>query len=453
MKTSSHRLRSFTFIVLAVGAGLALGGCRRVANNPAALQPGATDPLAIALAPHSGNARLDDQIRRTQEQVRTAQNPEIALEQLGWLFVTKARQSFDAGFYKLAELCAQGLEARRPHSPEALLLRGHTLQSQHRFREAESLAQQLVAQRGLSFDYGLLGDILVDLGRADEAAHAYQAMLDLKPDPQGYARAAHIRWLKGDLEGSLEVMRMAAGAGSALDSESAAWMHTQLARYLWQAGKDAEASRALRIALGVQTNFPPALLLRGRMLLAAADNEEAIQLLTLAAQLNSLPEYQWVLSEALRAAHRENEARTVEAEILSRGPASDPRTCALFLATRRERLDLAERLARQELKERQDVFTHDALAWALAGRGNLEEARSEARLALAQGTQDARLYFHAAVIASRAGDFSDAGECLNKALAFKSQLLPGELAQLRIAESLLASSPSLEGSAAETVSR
>jgi len=166
-----------------------------------------------------------------------------------------------------------------------------------------------------------------------------------------------------------------------------------------------------------------------------------------------LPEYQWVLSEALRAAHRENEARTVEAEILSRGPASDPRTCALFLATRRERLDLAERLARQELKERQDVFTHDALAWALAGRGNLEEARSEARLALAQGTQDARLYFHAAVIASRAGDFSDAGECLNKALAFKSQLLPGELAQLRIAESLLASSPSLQGSAAETVSR
>ena len=68
---------------------------------------------------------------------------------------------------------------------------------------------------------------------------------------EGYARAAHIRWLKGDLEGTLEVMAMAAGGGTARDVESGAWMHTQLARYLWQAGKDAETAHALRIALGL----------------------------------------------------------------------------------------------------------------------------------------------------------------------------------------------------------
>jgi hypothetical protein len=51
------------------------------------------------------------------------------------------------------------LESRQSGSPEAMLLRGHALHSQHRFHEAEALAQQLVAKRGLGFDYGLLGDI------------------------------------------------------------------------------------------------------------------------------------------------------------------------------------------------------------------------------------------------------------------------------------------------------
>jgi len=265
-------------------------------------------------------------------------------------------------------------------------------------------------------------------------------MLDLKPDPQGYARAAHVRWLKGDLEGAMEVMAMAIGGGAARESESAAWMHTQLARYLWQAGKDTEASRALEVALGTRTNYPPAQLLRGRMLLAAARNNEGVQRLRQAAQLNPLPEYQWALSDALRAAGNENQARAVEAEILSRGPGSDPRTCALFLATRRERLDLAERLARQELNDRQDVFTHDALAWALAAKGNLDEALSHMRLALVQGTRDARLYFHAAIVAARVGSMDEAGEWLSKATVLKSQLLPSEAAQLRIAGDLLASS-------------
>ena len=427
-----------------LATGLALCGCHHHTSErvkSSVSEPGGADALDIALAPHSGTAPLDDQIRRSQEQVRASKKPEIAIEQLGWLFVAKARESFDPGFYKLAEQCALALEVRQPGSSEGLLLRGHCLHSQHRFGEAAALARRLVTQRGFAFDYGLLGDILVDIGRVDEAASAYQAMLDLKPDPQGYARAAHIRWLKGDLNGALEAMSMGADGGTARDCESAAWMHTQLARYLWQAGKDAEADRALGIALTARTTFPPALLLRGRMLLAATKNDEAVRLLRPAAQLNPLPEYQWALSEALRAAGGEAEARDVESEILSRGPGSDPRTCSLFLATRRVRLDLAERLARQELNDRQDILTHDALAWVLAAMGKLPEAETEMRLALAQGTQDVRLYFHAAVVATGAGNMDEASEWLSKALALKSQLLPTEAAQLQTASKLLASSP------------
>ena len=75
---------------------------------------------------------------------------------------------------------------------------------------------------------------------------------------------------------------------------------------------------------------------------------------------------------------------------------------ALFLATRHENPETALRLARTELGSRSDVFTHDALAWSLAAAGNLAEAHSEMQRALAEGTEDARLFFHAAVIASQA---------------------------------------------------
>src|SRR5262249_31683827 len=124
-------LQRHTIICLAVLViGLALCGCKPQTSETthlSAIQPRGAKALTIALAPHPGNGLLDNQIRQAQEQVRSSRKPEIALEHLGWLFVTKARESFDPGFYKLAEQCALSLEERQPGAPEALLLRGHAL--------------------------------------------------------------------------------------------------------------------------------------------------------------------------------------------------------------------------------------------------------------------------------------------------------------------------------------
>lgn len=440
MKNTRHSA-SWPFLRLGLAGvtALTITGCTRrdVEKRDAIVLQASTPavrPLEIALAPHTGQGRLDEQIRHFQQQVRSNQDVHAALERLGWLYVGKARESFDAGYYTMAEQCALALDTRQTNCPEALLLRGHALHSQHRFGEAELLATQLVSVRGLASDHGLLGDILVDVGRVEEAERAYQSMLDLKPDPQGYARAAHLRWLKGDLEGAVEVMLMAAAGASSRDAESAAWMHTQLARYLWQSGASIESQDTIESALAFRTNYPPALLLRGRMLLAGDRSEEAIEPLEQAARLNPLPEYHWVLAEALRAARRESEARAVEQEILTKGSRSDPRTCSLFLATRQEHLKVAVRLARQELAERADVFSHDALAWALAASGQLAEAESHMQQALALGTQDARLWLHAGVIATRRGKRTEAGDWLRKAAERMAQLLPAERAQLRSAQ-------------------
>ncbi len=188
------------------------------------------------LGPQTDKSRTDREISQLQQRIREGRNVELWLDRLGWAFVAKARESFDPGFYKLAEQCARSIEKRNPQSQETMLLRAHVLQNLHRFKESEPLARRLVQQRGLSFDYGLLGDALMEQGKLGAAVEAYQQMMNLKPDLRAYARAAHMRWLKGDLEGAIEAMQLAVGAASPQDAESAAWVNTRLASYEFHAG-------------------------------------------------------------------------------------------------------------------------------------------------------------------------------------------------------------------------
>src|SRR5215470_2934669 len=235
-RVGAGQILVFLVPLVAVGCLLSLfsPSNKREATKVSAFVPTIDEPLVLVLTPQTGDSRIDKEISRLQEQIRSGRNVHLGLEQLGWAFVAKARESFDPGFYKLAEQCARCIEKRNPQSQEAMLLRGHVLQNLHRFSESETLARRLVQQRGLSFDYGLLGDALMEQGRLSEAVEAYQQMMNLKPDLRAYARAAHMRWLKGDLAGAIEAMQLAVSAASPQDAESAAWVNTRLAFYQFQ---------------------------------------------------------------------------------------------------------------------------------------------------------------------------------------------------------------------------
>lgn len=426
--------------VWVAGLALAVAGCgqdaapKKSLNEPAVPAPlrqaAAFDPLTLILMTQAGDSHTDQEIRRYQDKVRQNENRDVSLERLGWLFTAKARESFDPGYYKLAEACANVLAADKPGCAESLLLRGYVFENLHRFKEAEPIARELVTTRGLSFDYGLLGDSLMEQGRLDEAVDAYQHMVDLRPDLQSYARVAHIRWLKGETEGAIQMMQAAVSASSPRDPDSAAWVTARLAGLQFQAGKIGEAKVSDAAALEVRPDYPPALLLRGKMLLAEDKADEAVENLEVAAKANPLPEYQWALSEALRAADRAPEAVELESKLQASGTVNDPRTFSLYLATRGEDTVTSLRLAEAELRQRQDVFTQDALAWALVVNGQIAEAQKHMALAVAEGTEDARLFFHAAVIAQKAGLNTEAETWFAKAANFMQALLPSEREQL-----------------------
>jgi tetratricopeptide (TPR) repeat protein len=403
-----------------------------LAGRNALLKHSANPPEScrFVLAPLAGDKAIDREIAQRQAvALGDASRETAAIERLGWLFVKKARLSFDAGFYKLAEQCAACLEARDSKGPETLLLRAHALQSLHHFREAEAAARELVNLRQLPFDYGVLGDILIDQGQIREGAAAYQKMVDLRPDLQSYARAAHVRWLTGDLNGAIELMNLATSASSPNDPEAGAWAFTRLALYQLQRGATNDALQSCDAALSLQNEYAPGLLARGRTLLALNRPNDAVVELQRAAKLNPLPEYQWTLAEALNLAGDRDQAAKIESQ-LADASTEDPRTLSLYLATRHRDVERAVALAQQELVNRGDIFTHDALAWALASAGRATEAQAHINKALSERTSDPRLYLHAGIIAALNNDNGQARRFLEQAAATQQMLLPSERVQL-----------------------
>ncbi|HTD17400.1 MAG TPA: tetratricopeptide repeat protein [Chthoniobacterales bacterium] len=380
----------------------------------------------MMLVSQVGDDEIDRAIRSLQEQIRVKPEADGVIKRLGWKFVTKARLSCDPGYYRLAEACAQCVRARRSDDPDALLLEGHVLQSLHRFKEGERVARRLVEVRKESADFGLLGDQLMEQGRLDDATSAYQKMVDLRPDLESYMRVAHLRWLKGDLEGAIEVTRMAVAGGSPLEPEPTAWAYTRLGIYQLQTGNTEAAAASADLALQFCRNYAPGLLVRGKILLVSGNLGSAIDSLRRAATMNPMPEYQWILADALRAGARWTEAEEVEASLMRNGEINDPRTFSLFLASRGKEIEHAVELATAELSTRADVFTMDAVAWALAANGRLAEARQYSQRALNEGTQDARLFYHAGSIAKTIGQESEARAFFLRANQFKQSLTPSE---------------------------
>jgi Flp pilus assembly protein TadD len=251
-------------------------------------------------------------------------------------------------------------------------------------------------------------------------------MMNERPGPEAYLRAARVRALAGDPVGAADVMGVAVRAMGRREKEPLAWALVELAKFQSQIDQHGLAEANIRHARRIFPEYPPALLEQGRRLLAEDRAQEAVSLLRRAVSLNPLPESHWALLEALEHSGAGPEAAQVRSRLVASGAGQDPRTLSLFLATRRLEPERALQLSQRELADRQDIFTLDAHAWALLAAGRIDEAVDFSRRALALGTRDARLFFHAGVIHARAGDSAAAHQWLHRARRLEDQLWPSE---------------------------
>ena len=202
-------------------------------------------------------------------------------------------------------------------------------------------------------DYGLLGDVLMEQGRVDEAADAYQKMIDLKPCSQSYTRAAHLRWLKGDLDGAIELMRRVKSA-SPRDPSQWPGRYTH-SRSTSCSAADCMASGA-RCGAAVLPDYAA----------GAARARARAACRSRAAEPRDAPRGRDARIRCPNTSGRsrtrspresDDEARPSNDELTATGARRDPRTLALFLATRGKRASKALALARTEIHNRRDIFT------------------------------------------------------------------------------------------------
>ena len=113
----------------------------------------------------------------------------------------------------------------------------------------------------------------------------------------------------------------------------------------------------------------------------------------------------WLWGDALELSGDHAGAEVQWARVRKEGARSDPRTLAQFLTARGEQTEQAIALLQKEREGRDDLYTRDALAFALLRAGKVAEARPLSDQAVALGTPDARLLFHAGAIRLDGADF------------------------------------------------
>ena len=93
------------------------------------------------------------------------------------------------------------------------------------------------------------------------------------------------------------------------------------------------------------------------------------------------------------------------------------RTISLIYANQNRNLARSLEFARADFEVRQDVYTYDALAWALYRNKQYAEAKTAMAEALKLGTPEPMFYYHAGVIATAGGRTQEGQAMLRKALA------------------------------------
>jgi tetratricopeptide (TPR) repeat protein len=270
-------------------------------------------------------------------------------------------------------------------------------------------------------NWGTLGDALMEMGEYDKAADAYQHMVDLRPGLSSYNRVAFYRFVTGDAEGAIAAMTNAIGAGSRIP-ENLAWCLVDLGWMYFKTGKTDEAAAAFGNALRMFPGYHRAYAGMGQVLASQDRIPQATESYRQAEAVVPLPEYAAALAELYAIGGKEAEGKKQRALIdmldqigQAKGETTN-RNLALVYADQDRKLERALQLAQAELNSRRDVYTYDALAWALYKNGRFAEAETASRQALRMKTAEPGFYYHAGMIAAALEKQEEAKRYLARAL-------------------------------------
>jgi Flp pilus assembly protein TadD len=360
----------------------------------------------------STDARIASIERRLKE---TTPNAGLRNELAG-AYLQKMRETADGSYLERASLIVGAILKADPSNYDARRRQIEIGLQRHHFREVVALAGRLTEERPKDpAVWGMLGDAAMEMGDYDRAADAYQTMVDLLPNLASYNRVAFYRFVTGDAEGAIDIMRRAIQSGSN-EPENVAWCLADMGRMMLKTGRIEEAGQAFRQAISLFPAYHPALAGLGRVHAARGQYTDAIRLLLEAQAKVPFPEYTGLLARLYRKTGKPELAKRQIALLdvsdrLDRAAGENAnRNLSLAFADLGHRTDRALELAEAELKVRQDVYTYDALAWALFRNGKVAEAGTAIENALRQNSPEPAFHDHAARIFEALGRTEQAAQ-------------------------------------------
>jgi tetratricopeptide (TPR) repeat protein len=343
---------------------------------------------------------------------------------LAGLYLQQARQTADNGDLIRAEQNARhSVRLRTGRNGAAFGVLASSLLAQHRFDEAMTVARQLVAADSTSVAArGLLAETQYELGRYPEAARTLGGLATYRTDPSVTPRLARWAELHGRPEEARRLLRAARNEASrrhGVPKEQLAWYHLRLGDLALRYGHLDEAMAELRAGLSVSPEDYRLLGTLARVQSARRRWLEAIECGERAIRHALDPATLGVIGEAYAAVGDSSKAEeyyhTMETVVLHQ-PGPFHRAWSLFLLDHDRDVPRVLAKVEEEIRTRQDIYGYDLLAWALHQSGRDLEARKAMAHALALGTRDALLFYHAGIIESGLGDARSARHYLRAAL-------------------------------------
>ena len=379
---------------------------------------GASPETALPSSP------AERRIERAQTFLQQQPERYQAFNDLALALMARAREIGDASYYQQAEQAIRNSLRIEPGNFEGKKAHVALLLGERKYREA--LEEATVINHGTPDDvlvWGYMADADAALGDYDAAEKAAQWMMDLRPgNTPAYLCGAALREDWGDTDGSIDWLGKALQETPPLETEEEAWILTRMAALNRAIGKSEAADSLLQQALKVFPDYYLSLEELARVRMAQQRYSEAVELIERRNRAFPSPQSRYIMAEALERAGQAEKARTAfaqfEQEARSRIEQADNanRELVIYDADRAHQPAEALRIARLEMGRRHDVWTLDAYAWALHANGQDAEARVQIEKAVAIGTREAALFYHAGEIAAARGDKAAASRYLKQSL-------------------------------------
>jgi tetratricopeptide (TPR) repeat protein len=354
---------------------------------------------------------------------------------LGDTYLQKARDNGDPGNYDRAERSFDAALRRDPRDVDALLGAGELAGLRHDF--GEQLRLGLEARRlmpGLVSPYPVIADAQIELGRYGAAERTLQRLLDLKPNLTSYSRVSYYRELRGDLDGAVEAMRLAASAGAGAP-ENVAYVQVLLGDLELQRGRTGAARLAYTAALRSLPGYPAGMVglaradaASGDLGRAAARLRRAAARLPLTGTLTLLAQVERALGRPAAAAAALDGARAQQQ--LYKAAATEPDAETVLFEAEYGDPQRAVVLGRRVWERAPSIRSAHALGWAHVRAGYTVAGVSWARRALRTGSRDPLFNLHAAVALERAGRTGQTDRYYDLARGGRAALSPSAAALL-----------------------